>query len=293
VYLLFYIKGISRLKFIVSALLFPFLFLFFIDFQFAELYHQLFIYSGEHIARGNVFQRIWHYFFSRFFPVYREQPWMPLLHLLIFYVAIKQVLSDYRKHIWAIVFLVTSITWMFFLSPNYRYWVLLYFISIPILATWLQENSIELKKYLKWYFIPVGLLVLFPFLSRHALAIAQRAERDPKKAIIFLENHIKDTSKILVFGDEISLYMTANHKNMDCGHALEPDNFHFADYKKVYFVTHDSLPGLALVDCYKPKAWSLPLWLNKLGRGGTHAGMKIYVVPDERAWKRATHPYYH
>ncbi len=278
--------------FLVSAAIPVTIFLFAIHFNFQELYHQLYLNSKEHSASGNFLNKIYDFYFSRFFPVYKEQPWMPLVHIIITFIAIKELISSKGKNLFAATFLGASLVWIFILSPNYRYWVPLYFFSLPMLAEYLKKIQFNFTKYLKWYSIPVVLMLIFPFVSRHLLAFAQRTVRNPTKAIEFLNKNISNKNKTLVFGDEIGLYMTANKPNMDCGHTLEPDHFKFNNYKNVYLLTHQIYPQLKWINTYHPNALYLPKWLYSLGKGGTYNGLIIYKIQSEKEWKSVTTNYY-
>ncbi|MCC7298034.1 MAG: hypothetical protein IT244_06835 [Bacteroidia bacterium] len=292
VYLIYYTQKKYWLEFTIAAVLPMLFFLWFIQFNVSELYAQMFTYSSEHAAKGSFYNRVLDYFFFRFYPVYKEQPWMALVHLGVLIIAIKDVVKTKGKFIFSSVFLFTTLVWLFALGPNYRYWIPLYFCGLPILANFFIQQKLEIEKYLKWYIIPVFILLLFPFFTRHALGLVQRPERDPHAALAFLNLHIPHQKSTLVFGEEIGFYHALKYPNTDAGHTIEPDNFSFQKYAAVYFLTHETLDSSNCIATYQPKSLALPKWMYYLGKGGTYSGLKIYQIASEEEWKRVTHKYY-
>lgn len=291
-FLLFQLKKTDRIVFIIFSLLPLLLFLAFTGFNFHEIYRQMIVYSGEHAAKTSFLHRLADGFFYRFFPVYKEQPWMPLLHGLMWLAAMLNLKKSRGKDAISVTFMFTDICCMLVMSPNYRYWIPSLFTGYVVLAIWLKNTSFNWQLFFRWYMIPVYALLFFPFFSRHLLGISQRPERDPVAAIRFLETHIRGEEKTLVFGEEIGVYMAGKHKNYDFGHTIEPDHFHPEDYKNIFFLSHKKYPHLTPLSTYQPDTFQLPSWAYKLGRGGTYAGMHIYKLVDKKEWEMVTEPYF-
>ncbi len=275
-----------------GMLLLPLLFLWFIDFRVDELYAQLFTHSMEHSAGGNIFKNIYNYFIGRFYPVYKEQPWLPLLHLFITIIALKQLRSSFKESIYAGVWIFAGLFWLFLLGPYYRYFIPMYFVGILILAQWINSRKIAFPDLYKWYYIPLMIGMLLPFGSRHALAIIQRPERDPAAAMQYLDREIPKQGKLLLYGNEIGMYYAAKYKHIDHAHETSPDHFQFNEYDTIYYLTDQPQPGLRLKSTYKPESLRLPAWAYKLGKGGTFKGMRIYIIESDTAWKRVAKPFY-
>lgn len=278
--------------YLVSASLLPIAFLWFIDFRFAELYRQLFTHSMEHSAGANVFTNIYNYFIGRFYPVYKEQPWLPLLHLWITWLALKQVKNQPKISIFAAIWLFAGAVWLFALGPYYRYFLPMYFTGIFIVAAYLKNKHVAFPEMRKWYLLPVYFLMLFPFLSRHLLGIIQRPERDPQRVMQFLEKQLPKDKKILVYGNEIGMYYAANHSNADHTHETSPDHFQFNEYDTIYYLTDKLIPLLHRKSTYHIPSTGLPDWMYKLGRGGTFANMHVYVIQSDAEWKQVATPFY-
>jgi hypothetical protein len=282
----------ETLQFAAGALLLPLCFFIFIDFRFAELYAQLFQHSMEHSAGGNVFERIYAYFIGRFYPVYKEQPWLPLLHLWVTWLAVKQWRNHRSRALPAAVWLFAGTAWMLYLGPYYRYFLPMYAVGLWIVAQHIAEKGWSFPNLRKWYYLPVLAMMLFPFASRHALGIIQRPERDPEACLAYLEKQVPASGRVLLYGNEIGLYYAAKHPHVDFTHITSPDHFDFKEYDHIYYLTDSSLADLQLIGTYKPNTRALPKWMYVLGRGGTFANMHVYAIRSEAEWKRVAKPFY-
>jgi hypothetical protein len=181
---------------------------------------------------------------------------------------------------------------MLYLGPYYRYFLPMYAVGLWIVAQHIAEKGWSFPNLRKWYYLPVLAMMLFPFASRHALGIIQRPERDPKACLQFLENQVPRHGRILLYGNEIGLYYAAKHPNVDFTHITSPDHFGFNEYDSIYYLTDLPHPGLKLKAMYQPRQYALPGWMYVLGRGGTFAGMRMYVISSEAEWKSVAKPFY-
>lgn len=277
---------------LVGLLILPVLYMWFIDFRIGELYRQLFTHSMEHSAGTDILHNIYNYFIGRFYPVYKEQPWFPLLHLFITWVSLRQLKTNWRRNLPAAVWIFAGLVWMFMLGPYYRYFLPMYVIGMFIAATLLIEKKIAFPNLRKWYWLPIAFMMLWPFISRHLLAFVQRPERDPEKALVYLEKQVPKRGKILLYGNEIGLYYAAKHANVDFTHVTSPDHFQFNEYDSIFYLTDMKLGELQLRSSYKPEQYSLPPWAYRLGKGGTFANMNMYFISNEAEWKKVAKPFY-
>ena len=282
----------TMLGYALGMLLLPMCFLVFIDFRLGELYAQLFQHSMEHTAGGGLHVRIYNYFVGRFYPVYKEQPWLPLLHGWVTWLAWKQFRSQPKQALPAAVWLFASLVWLLFLGPYYRYFMPMYLVGLWIVANEITGRNMTFPSFRRWYMWPLAGMMLFPFVSRHALGLAQRPERDPKACLQFLENQVPKTGRILLYGNEIGLYYAAKHSNTDFTHITSPDHFGFDEYDSIYFLTDVPHPELRMKTIYQPKQYALPGWMYALGRAGTFANMRVYVIGSEAEWKSVAKPFY-
>lgn len=277
---------------LTGLLLLPVLFLWFIDFRVEELYRQLFTHSMEHSAGTHIFKNIYNYFVGRFYPVYKEQPWFPLLHLFITWVGIQQLKSNLKQNLPAAAWMFAGLVWMFMLGPYYRYFLPIYLIGLFVLAAWIKEREFAFPNFKKWYWLPIVLMMLWPFFSRHLLGFIQRPERNPEKALAFLEKQVPAKGKILLYGNEIGLYYTAKHGHVDFTHVTSPDHFQFNEYDSIFYLTDLKFGELRLRSTYIPEQYALPKWAYRLGRGGTFANMNMYFISNEAEWKKVAKPFY-
>lgn len=281
----------KKWSFLAGIVALPLLFLIFIDFQLVELYRQMFTHSAVHAAQGNVFQKIADFFVGRFFPVYKEHVWVPFLHALMFFAAVKTAIERKGKDMLSIAFLFSSLVWIFALGPYYRYWPPLFLIGLIILVQWLSKINWNFSVMYKWYFVPFWMVLLFPFLSRHFLGFVQRPERDPKAMEAFVNQYIPAREKSLFFGADIGIYVSGKKQNLDFTHVTSPDHFEFEDYKYIYYVTDLELP-LKRLATYRPDSFRMPSWVYKLGKGGTFANTHVYLVQTDLEWESVAIDFY-
>lgn len=267
-------------------------FLVYAGFDFAALKSQLIDHGGEHMAKGNL---LIDHFVTRYWPFYKLQPWVLLLNLFItgycVYIIYKE--KSIKNRPLEVAFLLTSAYWLFILAPLYRYNtpnILLMFVLLPQPLLLLKQRYYNgLSSKAKFRLIAVGgvvllpfaILVEFPFLSRNAAAIVQREERNPDKAIEWLDKHFDDRKKILLVENSIAHYYSLQHENVDFALVYSVYKYNFADYDEVYMVSVNELEGGDLVNEYKPQQGTL--FGRSLGSDiVTYHGLKIYKIYNEK-----------
>jgi hypothetical protein len=107
-----------------------------------------------------------------------------------------------------------------------------------------------------------------------------------------LEKQVPKQGRILLYGNEIGLYYAAKHSKTDFTHITSPDHFGFSEYDSIYFLTDVPHPELRMKAIYQPKQYALPGWMYALGRGGTFANMRVYIIRSEAEWKSVAKPFY-
>lgn len=269
-------------------------FLVYANFDLATLKSQLIDHGGEHMAKGNLFVD---HFVTRYWPFYKLQPWVLLLNLFItgycIYIIYKE--KSIKNRPLEVAFLLTSAYWLFILAPLYRYNtpnILLMFVLLPQPVLLLKQRFYDgLEAKAKFRLIAVGgillfplvALVEFPFLSRNTAAIVQREERDPEKAIAWLDRHFDTRKKILLVENSIAHYYSLQHENVDFALVYSVYKYNFADYDEVYLVSVNGYDGkgVELIDEYKPEQGTL--FGRSLGSDiVTYHGLKIYKVHSEQ-----------
>ncbi|HYG15776.1 MAG TPA: hypothetical protein VEC12_08490 [Bacteroidia bacterium] len=300
-----FFKSDIKTKLISSIVFFlPILgFLVYAGFDFAALKSQLIDHGGEHMAGGNLFID---HFWNRYWPYYKLQPWVPFLNLFItgycIYILFKE--KSIKNHPLEVAFLLTSLYWLFILAPMYRYNtpnILLMFILLPKPLLLLKEKYYDTVtgKYklrlITWGLVailPLAILVELPFLSRNALAVIQREERNPYKALAWLDAHFGNNKKILLVENSIAHYYKIQHENVDFALVYSVYKYNFNEYDEVYQVTvGDSIPpGAALIDTYLPQKGTLGG--KDIGASAvTYYGLKLIKINTPEQMKQLQRGY--
>jgi hypothetical protein len=208
------------------------------------------------------------------------------------WLAWKQFRVQPKQALPAAVWLFAGLVWLLFLGPYYRYFLPMYVVGLWIVANEINGRNMVFPSFRSWYVWPLAGMMLFPFVSRHALGFSQRPERDPKACLHFLEKQVPKQGRILLYGNEIGLYYAAKHSKTDFTHITSPDHFGFSEYDSIYFLTDVPHPELRMKAIYQPKQYALPGWMYALGRGGTFANMRVYIIRSEAEWKSVAKPFY-
>ncbi len=261
-----------------------------------------------HSAENNIFARLGDHFFYRYLPYYSLQPWAWLLWIFAHYLAIKNVIA-FRKdregrntvgsHAGvsqlsivncqlSIIFLLNSLFLLLTLIPNYRYNIPSVFLSFLIFAEWLSrqwELHPPAKRLRAALAISVILLpfLLFPFVSRNVLALAQREARDPYPVLDWMEQNLPAGDKTLICGEAIGSYWSLRHRHTEWMALNMPRQFHFSDYKQVWYIGPPA--GLEPAVTYAPPSdpeQSLGRLLNQYNIiSSTYAGLVLCRVKTE------------
>ncbi|MGV3599541.1 MAG: hypothetical protein ACO1PI_16895 [Bacteroidota bacterium] len=295
---LFFTVDAKNKVFISTVFVLPILaFLTYADFDFAALKSQLIDHGGEHMAKGNVLVA---HFWERYWPYYKLQPWMVILPVFITIYCVYIIYKDksIKQRPLELAFLLTSVYWLFILAPNYRYNtpnILLMFVLLPRPLLLLKQryfDTLEASKKLRLIpilyliFAPVIMLAQVPMLGRNTLAIVQREERNPDKAISWLEGQFDETKKILLVENSIAHYYALQHPNVDFALVYSVYKYDFAAYDEVYLVTVNDYPykEAELKSEYLPQKGTL--FGRAVGSSAvTYYGLKVYKINSAAEFK--------
>lgn len=275
----------SKAILITTCLVAPIVFLIYIGFDLSGLVQQMTQQTAKHGAMGGVMDRILDFLFLRFWPVYKEQPWALLFTPIFLILSIRFVLQGIKTNLFALIFLTTSLVWMFFLAPHYRYWPPLFLIGIFLLASLTQKlkQPIQISKpiwALTFCFMTAG------FFARHLLAFLQRNERDPNQAAAWVAAHLNKQKNSLIMGEGIAFYLSEN-SNVSYGIPFYPQNLHPENFEDVFLLTRDET-NLPILDTYHPKSSNVPAFLKNLQRGETYDNMKWMRIENVEQWNQIT-----
>lgn len=260
----------------------------FIDFRLNDLYIQMFSQAEKHGAASGFGDKIYGNFIGRFWPVYKEQPWMIPLFLWMCVSAGFQLVHSRGKAFAPVIFLGTVLVWMFMMAPHYRYLPPLYVFGFVVLIADPLFQKISRAKIAIPAFLIILPLIMAGFIARHFMAVWQRDERDPYAVQQWLDGELGN-ERTLVIGNAAAFYLSGE-KNIDYGMDMYPQNLHFDQYRNVYFLSEDST-SLELQAAYEAKRRHIPEWMRAFGKGNTYAGLKLYRIKSRDDWEKITGKY--
>lgn len=288
---------LKRLQYIFSIASMPLLYLYMADFNFQHIYQQLVLHGREHdgtVVTGNPFYL---HFIERFWPIYKYQPFMIVLHLVMYVSCIYSIIFRWnpRQQLLEWSFLLTSLFWFFSLAPFYRYTSILSFLMFLHLPS-LVQRTFSLFGYLRFNLktgnkIQVVLLFLMlaiysvPFFVRHYTAFTQWPERNEYKVYQWLDQELSSdgTKKNLIIDEAIGFYYTMNHKEKF--EFILPYTIHKVDtslYDHIYYLSFRDEPTLSkFISEYKLVNVDDA---NFKGRKIlTYNHLRLYEVPNKKA----------
>lgn len=285
-----------NIKYGIILILPTLLSLWLINFEVTEIISQLGLQATKHTTQSTGFFYILRdSFWGRFFPYYKEQPFMWLVYLgilfLSYYLLIKQ-----RTRIKSVLLngsllelLLLGITIFGAMSAQYRYLPAFLLIGIITYAAELKQNN----KFFNVVLIIIAVNGFLSFTARHVTAIYQRKERISEPILAFLDKNIPQNKKTLILGESIGEYFSATHKLCDYGLDFHPIHFQYSDYDNVYFLSKDSIPysKCTKIGEYNPLQKPVPAIITKFAKGGTYSNTILWKVESESEFKRITQPY--
>ncbi|MBU6324148.1 MAG: hypothetical protein KJS92_01575, partial [Bacteroidetes bacterium] len=252
----------------------------------AVWWHQLQGQAAMHGVEGN---RITAHFITRYWPYFKEQPWIPVLHLLTWWPALS-LLRQHRlsmKAMPACMWMVQDLSWMLILAPHHRYLPPHHLLMYVVWALWLAEKKWTFRRAYGIAVLAILPFLLFPYASRMGLGFLQRAERNPKPVLRWLEAQVPTgkSEKTLIIGHSIGHYFMMQQRDTNLHFALEiyPQKFRFKDYQHVFYLgpKRPGLPGVAYslpeAQYAIPENWSPTYRGLTLSTVGTEAEMEAIV----------------
>ncbi len=288
----------GNLIFIITASLPAIFSLYFIDFNYSEIFNQLGLQARKHTPDSNgIIQFFTHSFFNRFWPYYFEMPMHFALYLSIFafniycfFKHIKQPKSLFLQN-FSLELFAFSATIFFLLTPQYRY--LPVFLMLGLL--FLRDNDWGIKQTFKPIITTILTLIavngIGSFALRHSVAIAQRNERISEPILKFLDSNIPHNKKTLILGESIGEYYAANRKDCDYGLDFHPQHFNFSDYEQVFYLSKNDIPFAKKIAMYCPSKPQIPEVILKFAKGGTYTNTIIWKVETAENFKKITAPF--
>jgi hypothetical protein len=208
--------------------------------------------QGQAAMHGASAHKLYDHFIARYWPYFKEQPWMPLLHACTWIPALR-LARAYGRTLQAMpawMWMAQDLTWLLILAPHHRYLPPHHLLMYVVWAQWLVWKQLPWKQQFRWAFLPVGLLLLLPYSGRMVFGLLQREERDPERVLQWLDGALPpgQPGKTLVIGHSIAHYYLLRHKDTNLHFALEiyPQKFRFRDYQRVFYLGHHGLsaPGI-------------------------------------------------
>jgi hypothetical protein len=142
-------------------------------------------------------------------------------------------------------------------------------------------------------------LVVASFITRHAIALYQREDRNPALAYQFLDKHISNPNtnkyyKTVIFGEPIVDYYAVNRTDLEFGLAFYPEHWTYQPSNHKYLVFHkakpEQLPFLTVIDSTGLTENNLPAPMQKLGRAHTYRNTYLYQINSKVQWDSFFNP---
>lgn len=214
----------------------PLLWLWVAGFRIDALYNQMFALGHEHTPAGNIF---YHHFIGRFFPYYTAQPLVPLLYgashvWCLFLIFTKR---KWQHIIPEIIFLATSLYWLFMLGPFYRYNTPLVLLMFILFARVFNAFNLGEKLWPKAAMMLYIILPLGAWSMRHAVALAERPQREIGYFFNWLDSEIKpETGRILLIGQPAAYYYALQHDHIEYTSIYAVRNFRYKQFDRIYYL---------------------------------------------------------
>ncbi len=288
----------NNLIFIFFALI-PVLFsLYFIDFNFQQIYNQLTLQAQKHSPeQTGIFHLLKSSFFNRFWPYYIEMPLNFFIFMGIFCLNIYIIFQNIKKPFslfsqnFTLELFAFSFTLFFLITPQYRYLPIFLLIGLLFLRDNNHINHRKLHTLGMIVFLMISVNGILIFSIKHTVAIFQRNERISEPFIEFIASNIPQNKKTLILGESIGEYYAATRKNCDYGLYYHPQHFKFSDYEQVYYLSKTDIKNTTLIATYQPKTANLPGFITKFAKGGTYLNTIIWKVETQKDFKMNTTPY--
>lgn len=289
-------QKISTKLYLPMLVLLPTIFWFYtIDFRFEAIQEQILGQGNYHAPdqkEGNLITNLlWH----RFWPYWKLQPYMILMHFLAIGLAIKTLFQGKtwsNKHL-EIAFLSTELIMALKLATHHRYNVLLVLMILLILAKFAQAYLLpKKKKYLSWALLICLPLILFPFLSRNAIGIIERDARDPNAILSWLKVHVPLNKNTLVTGSDILHYFAMEKKEITFFEKIYPQDIPYEKYAHYYILVNEKPhPDAIEIAKYQVEKSKLEQFLHRYVPTQNYRGLILYQLPNPKTLHEITAPY--
>jgi hypothetical protein len=277
--------------------------------------NQLLFQSSKHASDENSSWQLFQYFWGKFWPYYLEQPLTPFIFIGVLIksiINVKKVNTTENSYLISISFLLLVIPQVVLLSPHIRYFGTHWLFAIVLFSLWFNPkklseitNFTNLKsRFLRSNIVKFGLisyllLVVASFITRHAIALYQREDRNPALAYQFLDKHISNPNtnkyyKTVIFGEPIVDYYAVNRTDLEFGLAFYPEHWTYQPSNHKYLVFHkakpEQLPFLTVIDSTGLTENNLPAPMQKLGRAHTYRNTYLYQINSKVQWDSFFNP---
>lgn len=288
----------NNLIFLLFALL-PVIFsLYFIDFNYQQIYQQLSLQAQKHSPqKTGILLTLKASLFDRFWPYYKEMPLNFMMYIGIFVLNLVFIFKHLKRPFllfsqnFTIELFAFSFTLFFLITPQYRY--LPVFLLLGLL--FLRDNGHIAPFKTSRFPIIVTIIIAFNgiliYSIKHSVAIWQRNERLSEPFLEFIASNIPQNKKTLILGESIGEYYAATRKNCDYGLDYHPQHFNFSDYDQVYYLSKSEIKPAKMIAIYQPETSDVPKFITKFVKGGTYSNTIIWKVESIHDFKIITAPY--
>jgi hypothetical protein len=232
---------------------------------------------------------------NRFWPFWKTQPYMILFHLAAIGLAIFNIFKLHKVKLLSIeiIFLFTVTLMALKFATHHRYNVLLVLLTLLIVIRGIQKYILpRYEKQLKWVIVMLLPLLLFPFLSRNVIGLAEREERNPQAVLEWLNKKLPQEEKTLLTGSDILHYYAMQKKDFTFFELIYPQQIDFAKYSNYYALSSYKPHEDAIVIAkYETKTNALAEQINTIRKTKTYNGLVLYRIPNAKILESITKSY--
>lgn len=249
-------------------------------------------FHGPDVKEGSFTSNI---LWNRFWPFWKTQPYMIAFHLGAICIAIYNIIKIRKLKMLSleIIFLATEIVMAFKLATHHRYNVLLVLFILLLVTKWVNsQNKLPKVKLFKWNIYILLPMLLFPFLSRNIIGVAERRERDPRAIMEWVHTKLPQKEKTLLTGSDILHYYSIEKERFTFFETIYPQQINFKEYNYFYTLTKSKPHKDAIeIATYFIEPGILSKKINSIRGTKNYSGLVLYKIPNAETVKEITAPY--
>jgi len=247
---------------------------------------QLLSHGGQHMhLSGDIFSKVFDYFYFRYFRWYEVQQLFPILYIFTLFIGIALFPKAKETRKWTMLLIVQTL-FLAFVTGNFARYNMPVVVCVWIMLPWVLVKIPGLsggKKIPQFLQLGIILLALYPISSRAIISLYQQDERDPKEVLKWIAENIPQDEKTLLVDEAIGYYLQRETTDFALIHTK--DKFNYNQYPGgVYWLTYESQvdSNLKFISKYPIESKELPNWIPIRQ---TYHGLILYQIKGEKKYK--------